>query len=304
MVRYLKEMSHKASHGDEKWHFVWLEKKFLVDEEDRDRKFGLLFLDEVTKDLLERVIKQRQAEGVSPARCNRLMALIRGLLRKAMREWEWIDRVPNFRMLREAKRRIRWLTREEAERLIVNLPEHLKDMVRFSLATGLRKSNVTDLEWSQVDLERRVAWIHHDQAKAGKPISVPLNAEAMVVLRRQQGKHPMYVFTYRGHAPVRCVNGEGWRNALKRAGIENFRWHDLRHTWASWHVQAGTPLHVLQELGGWETVEMVRRYAHLAAEHLAPHAERIARLHVVGGSGTNLPQSSVTETKSGAGSPC
>nr|WP_305080254.1 tyrosine-type recombinase/integrase [Methylococcus sp. Mc7] len=56
-----------------------------------------------------------------------------------------------------------------------------------------------------------------------------------------------------------------------RAGIENFRWHDLRHTWASWHVQGGTPLHVLQELGGWESVEMVKRYAHLSGEHLAQY---------------------------------
>jgi len=299
VVRYLKEMSHKASHGDEKWHFIWLETQCLVEERKPVKKFGQLFLDEITKDVLEKVVSQRRAKKISAARCNRLLALIRGVMRKAMREWEWIDRVPNFRMLPEPKRRIRWITREEADRLIQELPEHLKDMVHFSLATGLRKSNVTDLEWSQVDLERRLAWIHHDQAKAGKPISVPLNAEAMVVLRRQQGKHPVYVFTYQGHAPVRCVNGEGWRNALKRAGIRNFRWHDLRHTWASWHVQAGTPLHVLQELGGWETVEMVRRYAHLAAEHLAPHAERIARLHVVGGSDTNLSQSAQTVTKDG-----
>ncbi len=61
-----------------------------------------------------------------------------------------------------------------------------------------------------------------------------------------------------------------WYKAMKRAGIENFRWHDLRHTWASWHVQSGTPLHVLQELGGWASYAMVQRYAHLAADHLAP----------------------------------
>ena len=65
------------------------------------------------------------------------------------------------------------------------------------------------------------------------------------------------------------------RSALERAGIEDFRWHDLRHTWASWHVQNGTPLFALQELGGWETEKMVRRYAHLAAEHLAVYAERM-----------------------------
>jgi integrase len=74
----------------------------------------------------------------------------------------------------------------------------------------------------------------------------------------------------------------------------DFRWHDLRHTWASWHVQAGTPLHILQELGGWESPEMVRRYAHLAPEHLAAHAERITGGHTAG---TNLAQSRLRAVK-------
>ncbi|WP_081607883.1 tyrosine-type recombinase/integrase [Methylomonas sp. MK1] len=78
------------------------------------------------------------------------------------------------------------------------------------------------------------------------------------------------------------VNTNAWHNALERAGIDDFRWHDLRHTWASWHVQAGTPLHVLQELAGWESVEMVRRYAHLSSEYLAGYVDRLSALHVVG----------------------
>jgi integrase len=87
-----------------------------------------------------------------------------------------------------------------------------------------------------------------------------------------------------------ATNGVTWRDAVKRAGLEDFRWHDLRHTWASWHVQQGTPLHVLQELCGWETAEMVRRYAHLAPEHLAEYAEKLAKPRVVDITGTNLAQ--------------
>ncbi len=149
-------------------------------------------------------------------------------------------------------------------------------MARFSLATGLRKSNVTGLEWSQVDLTRRVAWIHHDQIKNRKALSIPLNAEAVLVLRRQVGKHPVRVFTFRGK-PVEWVNTRAWKRALRSAGIEQLRWHDLRHTWASWHVQSGTPLQVLQELGGWSCYEMVLRYAHLSAAHLASYAESLCR---------------------------
>lgn len=89
---------------------------------------------------------------------------------------------------------------------------------------------------------------------------------------------------------MRGVNGVTWRNAVKDAGIVDFRWHDLRHTWASWHVQQGTPLHVLQELGGWETADMIRRYAHLALEHLAEYAEKLATPRVVEHSGTKLAQ--------------
>ena len=123
-------------------------------------------------------------------------------------------------------------------------------------------------------MQRKVAWIHPDQAKSKKAIGIPLNADAVQVIREQLGKHQPHVFTFKGK-PVKKAGGAAWKKALKRAGIENFRWHDLRHTWASWHVQAGTPLNSLQELGGWSNYEMVLRYAHLAPEHLAEYANNI-----------------------------
>lgn len=67
-------------------------------------------------------------------------------------------------------------------------------------------------------------------------------------------------------------NNRAWRQALEKAGIEDFRWHDLRHRWASWHIQNGTPLYVLKKLGGWKTLVMVERYAHLLPENLARYA--------------------------------
>ncbi|PHV20936.1 hypothetical protein CSQ92_16245 [Janthinobacterium sp. BJB446] len=71
-----------------------------------------------------------------------------------------------------------------------------------------------------------------------------------------------------------------WYKALKRCDIEEFRWHDLRHTWTSWHLQRGTPLHALQELGGWKSAQMVRRYAHFSAGHLATHAANLPVLMI------------------------
>lgn len=79
---------------------------------------------------------------------------------------------------------------------------------------------------------------------------VPLSAEAVEVIREQIGKNLEYVFTYLGK-PVTQVNTKARAKGLKAAGIEDFRWHDLRHTWASWHMQAGTPLYALQQLDGW-----------------------------------------------------
>lgn len=178
------------------------------------------------------------------------------------------------------------ITPEQAEALCSALPGHLEAMCRFSLAPGLRESNVTGLEWSQVDLERRVAWIHADQSKSGRAMGIPLNNEAVVVLRKQSGKHKRCVFTCFGKG-IAKVNTRAFRKGLTRVGIENFRWHDLRHTWASWHVQNGTPIHVLQELGGWSDIRMVQRYAHLAPKHLACYAGNISGLKKL--NGTLLP---------------
>ena len=154
---------------------------------------------------------------------------------------------------------------------------HQRDVVIFAFATGLRQANVVGLKWSHVNLDTGHAWVDADKSKNGRPIAVPLNATAVDVLHRQLGKHPERVFTYAGK-PVLRANTRAWGNALKRAGIENFRWHDTRHTWASWHRQSGTPTHELQRLGGWRSSVMVERYAHLAPDHLAKAANRIDSL--------------------------
>ncbi len=124
-----------------------------------------------------------------------------------------IDKVPAIRLQSNPVRRIRWLKREEADRLLSILPPHQAALVRFSLATGLREKNVTRLEWSLVDLTRRVAWIHPDQAKAKKPIGVPLNNEAVGVLKQEVGKHDKRVFTWQGK-PLDKANTRAWRLGL------------------------------------------------------------------------------------------
>ena len=159
---------------------------------------------------------------------------------------------------------LRWLEESAHKRsletdkihLLKELPSHLKDMASFTLVTGLRESNVTQLKWSEIHLEKKHALIHADESKSKRPIPVPLSQQAIAILKDQIGKNPTYVFTYQGQPVTRC-NNHAWRKALERAGISDFRWHDLRHTWASWHVQNGTSLHELQQLGGWSEYDTV-----------------------------------------------
>lgn len=262
VVRWLLETKHKATHEDDKAKLRWL-----------DPYLGGKHLDEIDRTLIDRIKFDREKVATAGT-TNRYLALIRAILRRASNEWEWVERVPKFKLFREAEGRVRSLSREEFERLRLELPEHLADMAVFAVATGLRQANVKGLEWRYVDLERRHAWIPGSKHKNGKPHSVPLNEMAMAILRKQLDKHPARVFTFRGE-PIEQVGTKAWRAALTRAGIEDFRWHDLRHTFATWHRQAGTPTHELQRLGGWKTGAMVERYAHVAPEALQGAAARL-----------------------------
>ena len=119
-----------------------------------------MFLEDITRDFVQKIIAQKTC---SEATKNRYTALVRAILNRAMREWEWIDNVPYFSMYPEPKKRIRWLTPEQAKRLIDAAPPYLAQMIKFSLATGLRQRNVMTLKWQQVDLDRRVAWYYDDE---------------------------------------------------------------------------------------------------------------------------------------------
>lgn len=262
-VRWLDESAHKRSLVDDKTHLRWVE-PFLK----------TTYLSDITTDMIESIARQKESTGVSSASVNRMLEVVRAILRRAHKEWGWLSVVPAVRMRKEDNHRIRWITYKEAERLLEELPGHLQDMASFTLATGLRQSNVTELKWCDVDLLRQHALVHPEESKTGRAIPVPLNQDAIAILTRQKGKHPVYVFTYHGHPVTRC-NNHAWRKSLVRAGITNFRWHDLRHTWASWHVQNGTSLQELQQLGGWSSFDMVLRYAHLSSEHLRRAAERV-----------------------------
>ncbi|MBI5279213.1 MAG: site-specific integrase [Burkholderiales bacterium] len=262
VVKYLLESAHKRTHKQDKAYLAWLHPEL-----------GGKCLDEIDRNTVDR-IKFKRAEIASQATANRYLALIRTILRKAWREWEWIEKVPTISLFRESAGRVRYLTAEQFARLHAELPPHLADMALFSLATGMRQANVKGLRWSEVDLRSQHVRIPGESFKNGRAQGCPLNEAAMAVLQKRIGQHSEYVFSYKGQ-PISNVSTKAWWAALERAGIEDFRWHDLRHTFATWHRQAGTPTHELQMLGGWLTRAMVDRYAHIAPEGLQQAASRL-----------------------------
>ena len=116
VVRWLKEQSHKATIQTDKTHLRWM-----------DRFLNGKYLDAINRDLIDKIVDAKLAEGVTHATVNRVMEVLRAILRKCVNEWEWLDRAPYVKMLKEPTRRIRYLTHHEAQRLLDALPEHLAD---------------------------------------------------------------------------------------------------------------------------------------------------------------------------------
>jgi len=242
-------------------------------------------VDAITQGALTTHCRSRLDAGRKPRTINRDLRIVRAVLRAAQRRGE-IAVIPQVRMLKGAVKRLRWITFEQSRVLLQHLPPHQVAPVAFALETGLRKTNVARLRWDQVDLFKGLAWIHADQAKGRKAIAVPLSPSAMNILKSQRGQHTSRVFTYNGK-PFNELNTRAYRAALRSAGIENFTWHDLRRTWASWHAQNGTPMNYLQELGGWSDPSMLKVYAHLSVDHLkryvASNHDRVRDRHPKGG---------------------
>lgn len=189
----------------------------------------------------------------------------------------WIDKCPYVARLREPKVRVRWIEKDTANELIKNLRlDWMKKIVSFALLTGMRKGEIFSLTWNNINLRRRVASITADNAKSGRGRAIPLNDDAISILMNIE-KNSKYVFSVDG-SKINQISRTDFANAVKLTGLDDFRFHDLRHTWASWHIQNGTPLMILKEMGGWETLEMVNKYAHLSGEHLAKYSNTVTFL--------------------------
>ncbi|MCF7821875.1 MAG: site-specific integrase [Mariprofundaceae bacterium] len=285
VLKWLEENAHKKSlHTDEsrlKWLYPHLKGVRLAD---------------INRDVVEKLMRKKEKDNVSAATINRHAALIRSILYTACHEWGWIDAAPKIRMRPENNDKITWATEEEMYNII--LPQiaandgnaDLVDAVEFTLNTGLREQNACQLQWQQVFLDAGAdSFMSVYETKNGEPLTTPLNSRAVEILRRQIGRHPQRVFTYNGR-PRSNLNTSAYKKAIRRAMVlireqygylperlEEFNWHSLRHTWATWMAMKGCPLAELQKLGGWKKPEMAMRYMHFNMQHLGKFSELIAK---------------------------
>lgn len=219
------------------------------------------------------VTSSRLKAPLSPASINRPLAFLRTVLRIASREWEVLPAVPHIKLEKERRGRERWLMSEEAVRLLdacrAKSPD-LADMVEVAIYTGMRQGEILGLTWPMVDRSRGVVIL--PETKNGKSREVPLNGPADAVLaRRQATAAGSLVFPSTRWDAYR----RAWRKALQDAKLGGLKFHDLRHTFASWVMQAGGTLPELKDLLGHSSLTMVMRYAHLSPEHLRSAVSRL-----------------------------
>ncbi len=274
-----------------------------------------LQLNEITPPVIEKWRLRRKGEGLKPASINRQLADLKSCLNRAIEDWGLLKENPIIKVKLEKKdknAKVRYLTEGEESKLYAALDEreqsikegrdkanewrtergyplysdlkkstyvdYLKPCILLSLNTGLRRNELFNLKWADVDIDRKVITVNAETAKGGTTRHIPLNQEALTVLKlwkRQEGLKSLllidgtkYIFPNEDEQPFHDVR-TSWGNVLRKAKIHNFRWHDLRHSFASKLVMAGVDLNTVRELLGHSDYKMTLRYAHLAPEHKA-----------------------------------
>jgi integrase len=216
-------------------------------------------------------------EGMSPATVNRYLSALSGAFKNALKEWHWVrdNPVRNITKPSEPRGRVRYLDDTERARLLdacrASDYKPLYLIVLFALTTGMRRGELFGLRWRDVDLERRMAVLHN--TKNGDRRSVPIVPEVAELLRE--------------HGKVRRLDTDlifapdgfdkAWYQALKDAKVKDFRFHDLRHSCASYLAMSGATTAEIAAVLGHRTLQMVKRYAHLSDQHVGTVVERMTR---------------------------
>jgi integrase len=234
-------------------------------------RIGSMPLAKIDQKLIEKTARELYPEAASATLNRQIYTPIAAVLNHAAKRGLCAKRV--IERPAQPEGRIRWITFEEADRLLAACSDHLRPLVMFLLGTGARMSEALYLDWRDVDLIRgHVAFI---DTKNGEARGVPLHPRITNELRKLPHREGAVFRTPAGRPYAKKESGGGqiktaFKGACRRAGIADFSPHDCRHTWASWHYAANRDLLALMKLGGWKSERMVLRYAHVNVSQLAP----------------------------------
>ena len=238
---------------------------------------------EITPAKIEDYIRSRLEDGVANGTINRELTCLKRMFTLA-NKWKEasINPVKDVVFLEEPPGRTRFLSETEAANLIMFASDHLKPIIITALNTGMRLSEILSLKWQQVHFESAVyPHIELLVTKNNKIRHIPLNTDMVSLLQRikdvndKRSQPSEHVFLGKYGKPLLSVKGP-FKSALKKAGISNFRFHDLRHTFASHYVMNGGDLMSLKEIGGWSSMKMVERYSHLASDYKAEMMNKLS----------------------------
>jgi integrase len=224
---------------------------------------------------IEKWRNKRLTDGVKPATTNRQINTIKGCLSRAV-EWGAIDShdLNKVKTLTVDNSKVRYLSKDEETRLRDNLKgcdtEFLEVIVLLALNTGMRKGELLSLEWNHINFDNKIVTVDFQNAKSGNTRHLPLNTQAFNTLKQwqQETNGIGFVFKDKNNAQLKDFPYV-WGALLDEAQITNFRFHDLRHHFASKLVMASVDLNTVRELLGHSDLKMTLRYAHLAPEHKA-----------------------------------
>jgi integrase len=234
------------------------------------------YLFEINSQMIEKY-KIFRLEKVGPASINRELACLKHMYTKAI-EWGYIKENPakNVKLLKEPPGRLRYLSPEEVERLLDNCMDHLRPIVLTAVNTGMRKREVLNLKWADVDLNNRKITVVNTKNNESRviPINKTLYNDFLKLVKKVKSE---YVFTDIDGKPYGDIK-KSFASAVKNAKIENFRFHDLRHTFGSHLVMQGVGLRTVQQILGHKEIKMTMRYSHLSPEYVQKAVEKLDAL--------------------------
>jgi integrase len=266
---------HEWSRVENKSYFV--NKKHYIDQ--LTRYFGSKRLADISEWDVQKW-KTERAKETGYTEVDRELACLKHMFNMAIDEWRLMSLNParRVKLFRKTRNRERFLSQEEISRFLACLPDHQRVIINLGLLTGLRRSNLLNLRWSQIDLTHGLIMIQADEAKGNRNLNLPMAPEAVDLLRQlPRHSESEYVFCKADGSPYRDIYS-GFRQALKRAGITDCTIHTLRHTFGSQLAMAGVPLPTLKDLMGHRDIKTTMRYAHLAHDHRRASVAKIGKL--------------------------